>query len=645
MSNSAPPTQVHARVDRAPEGQLPRTLDAAFEGLAWLILACTPLLINVYNVDAYRTVQATFASILVAVAVGVWAVARSLERSWSEVGRVPVLYPLAAFAIWTLMTVPRSPSPSLGLASWWNLATYFGFWIALSDVTARHARMRYRLVVPMFVGFIANVVIGLMQYQHVAFMEIFKAFPQQPWIANYFAGLDAPAKLGSAAGMLGNQNVLGDYLVGFIPLCLYLGAALLANRKRWGFGVGLLVSGVLGIACLVATQTRGSYIGLAIGLLVSAVTALVYYGKQLRRLNAKTWLAVGLGIALVGGALVVKGHDIGLNRAIAKLHGVGTDNTSLQRINAWHVALTMANEKPLVGEGLATYKILYFRYLMKTFNGAPIPPNMHNRYVQAHNDFIQLAGETGYTGFLLGLVVLLGFSGGATWWILSKRSLDTTDRMLALSGVAGLLSISGSALFGFPFHIASSSVLAAGVAGLTGGLWTQARRAETANKVVLHTEGQIAIYTYAMPLAILLLTVAVVWSNWTPYQADKFTKQGQELYRIGRIPEAQLALDQAVRLDPERGDARLMLGLIDAIYNRFPQAAHELNEAERSYDDVTLHYYLGRVYESMNRPDMARDEYNTALHYFPSGMDITKAVSERLNVLDHPASASRPVAH
>lgn len=617
------------------ESRVPRILDRLFEGLTWLILAATPLLINVYNVDAYRTVQATFASIMIAVAVGSWAISRCVSRSWRQVGRVPLLWLLGAFLLWTLFTVPRSPSPYLGLASWWNLVLYFGFFVALADWSAREPKRRWQLLIPLMVGVVANSLIGIMQFQRVAFMEIAKAFPQTTGFGNYFAGLDAPAKLGSAAGMLGNQNVLGNYLIGAIPLCFLVGTAFVVDRKRWASGVGLLGAGVVGSACLLATQTRGAWVGLALGAIVAVAVLVAYYGPTLLKMGPKVWVGLALGLALIGGGLAWQGDAIGLHRAIAKLQGAGTDNTSQQRINAWQVAKTMADDQVVVGQGLGTYKILYFKYLVKTFKGAPIPDSMHHRYVQAHNDFIQLAGESGYVGFGLGLALLFGFAGGMIRWILKERTVSLAERMLALSGVAGLIAISGSAIFGFPFHIASSSVLAVAVSGLAAGLWTQTRRAATETEAKApYSEAQVAIYSYALPMAIALVSFAVVWSVWSPYQADKLTKQGQELYKLGRIPEAQIALERAIQLDPERGEARLMMGLIYAVFNRFPEAEKELLEAERSYDDVTLHYYLGRIYESMRQPDRARAQYDRALHYFPAGLEISKAVSERLKVLE-----------
>ena len=623
---------------------VPRVLDRTFEGLTWLILGVTPILINVYNVDAYRTVQATFASILIAVAIGCWAIARSLDKNWSEVGKVPMLWIIAAFSAWTLLTVPRSPTPALGLASWWNLVTYLIFWIAIADSVARKPEMRWRLLIPITFGFLANVVMGMMQYKHAPFMTYDHYFPQAQWIGNYFAGLEAPARLGSAAGMLGNQNVLGQYLIGFLPIAYLLGLMLILKRQRMWVGSGLLATALLGSICMIETQTRGAWVGLGIGLVYTVGILLAIYGKTLRRINAKTWIAIGLGVVVIVGGLAWKGH-VGVDFAVHKLEQAGTDGTSLERLNAWNVARTMADEKPIFGQGLATYKILYFKYLAKTFHDKPIPLIMHNRYVQAHNDFIQLAGETGWVGFLLGLGLLFGFLGTFSRWFVKQTELDGKDRMLALGGAAGLLSISGSAIFGFPFHIASSSALAVGVAGLAGGIWTQGRRAsQPSPELPLYTDAQLAIYHYAMPFAIALLTVAVCWSNWTPYQADKLTKQGQELYSMGRYPEAQAALIQALQLDPTRGDARMMAGLIYAMYGRFSLALHNLKTAERSYDDVTLHYYLGRIYESLKEPKMARAEYHTALHYFPAALPISQAVSQRLYLLDHPASASEELA-
>ncbi|MNU09613.1 hypothetical protein D3C72_2562850 [compost metagenome] len=59
-----------------------------------------------------------------------------------------------------------------------------------------------------------------------------------------------------------------------------------------------------------------------------------------------------------------------------------------------------------------------------------------------------------------------------------------------------------------------------------------------------------------------------------------------------------------------------------------------LNQALLSYDDVTLHYYLGRVYEVMNELTLAKKHYERATHYFPPSTEIYQAVSKRLSAVD-----------
>lgn len=633
---------------------LARALDWGFEGSAWLLLAITPILINVYNNDAYRTIQATFTSILLTVGLACWAIARSNSRTWLEVRQVPLLVPLGVFLGWAALTVVRNPSPMLGMSSWWNLLMYTGYFVALADSAARDPQLKWRLLGPLSFGVLANSVVGILQYRHFPFMELFKQLPANSNVGNYFAGLDAPSKIGldlgnpgSAAGMLGNQNVLGNYLAGVLGLTFLVGVGALFDRKRWDLGLSMLITGGLATAALIATMTRGAWIGAIFGLVYAAVLVIASYRETLKRLNPRVWIVVGAVVVALGGVLAWQGNTIGMGRAITKLENIGKDSTSQQRVHAWHVAKTMADEKPLMGQGLATYKVLYFRYLEKTFRGQGIPEVMHHRYVQAHNDYVQLAGECGYVGLLLGLVVFGGFAGSLGWWLIRHPELPHLDRLMAIGGAAGFVGIAGTAVFGFPYHIASSSMLSTICAGLAMAPMVAQRRAAAPVAPQLYSDIQLAIYQYALPVAIAFMAVAVSLSFWSPYQADMAIKQGNELYKLQRLQESQAAFADGIRLDPERGDAHLMLGLISAVTGRFPDAEREFVEATRTYDDVTLHYYLGRVYEELKAPDKARQQYEHAINYFPVGTEISNAVRERLVAMgatvSHTGTVSVPV--
>jgi O-antigen ligase len=607
-----------------------RITDRVVEVFLWILLLLTPLLINVANVDAYRTVQAMFASCLAALAVGSWCVGLTLTRRWREILRMPLLVPLAVFAAWVLVSATHSTAPGMSLLSWLNLALYSGVFMAIADLTSRHAAARGRLLVALLIPFVLNSLAGILQYHHFDFLALGRRMGLSGSTLNYVAGLDAPAKLGSAAGMLGNQNVLGDYLVVLIPVGLALTLIHLRSWKALPYAAATL----LGAVALVDSMTRGAWVGTAVsGLLIGAI-ALAYAWNRIRQIGRKALTALGLVLVIGGGGALIAAEtmDVGLGRALSKIQNTNASNRTVQqRLIAWDVAKVMADASPVMGQGVGTYKIQYFNFLAKKYSDAPVPDMMQHRYVQAHNDLIQLAAETGYVGFLLGLGTLLAFAWGLLRF-LWKRTLPAREALLILAGLGGLTAMVLSAIFGFPFHIAASSTAFAAVAGIIAGPWFAERRAlqpETASP-----EGKGILQQVVLPVAMGCFALALVVAFYRPYQADILIKQGMELYQNRQIPQARTLLEEAVALDGERGDARMVLGIIFTAYQQYPQSVQMLNQALLSYDDVTLHFYLGRVYEVMNELKLAKQHYERATHYFPPSTEIYQAVEARLRVVN-----------
>lgn len=629
MSNSSPRAE--------------RLVDHVVETLLWVLLLLTPLLINVVNVDAYRTIQATFASCFAALTVGTWAVGLTLARRWREIARMPLLVPLGLFAAWLLMTAMRSPAPGMSLLSWLNLLLYAGVFMTIADLTSRRPETRGRLLVALLVPFALNSLAGILQVRGYDFLGAARSLGLSGSWLNYAAGLDAPAKLGSAAGMLGNQNVLGDYLVALVPV-----AFALAVTHRWR-AIPFGIVGYLGLVALFASQTRGAWLATVIAGVLTLIVLAFIASRKFKHLTRQHFVPLGLVLLLgLGGALMAGGSfvfaagnggvtiaasfgkDNLVLKSLEKLSNVGTDRTSQQRLNAWDVAKLMADDRPLMGQGLGTYKIRYFSFLAKKYSDAPVPDMMQHRYVQAHNDFVQLAAETGYVGFLLGIGTLLAFLGGMLRFVW-QRSLSGQDVILILGGLGGMTAMALSAIFGFPFHIAASSLAFAAVGGLVAGPWFASRReAETAPEA---KGGPAWLNDAVLPIALGCFSLALVVAFYRPYQADMLIKQGTDLYQSRQIPQARAILEEAIALDGERGDARMMLGIIYTAYQEYPRSVQMLNQALRSYDDVTLHYYLGRVYEALSEFKLAQQHYERATRYFPPSTEIYRAVDERLRAV------------
>ncbi len=659
-------------------------LDGVIEGMAWLILGFAPLLINVYNVDAYRTIQATYTSIFIVILTAAWAVSVTLAGRWSEVRRMPLLVPLAIFGTYALTFLATSSSVPVSGASWVNYVLYCLFFFALCDLGARKPDFLWRLAIPLFLAFAFNCVTGLMQHKGFSFLGteaagytgLYQWWPFKTGAAaNYFAGLQAPSRLHSAAGTLGNQNVLGGYLAATIPFFLILPAivvaswrnlvdALLRRYKQMQEGtanalVGFLaailgINGLVSLAALLATDTRGAWLAAAASLALGIAVVPAFFREQLAKVSRGTWLRLAMG-AVIG--LVAMGglaYSAGVTPTMLQNKIMGTW-TIKQRLAAWQVAVEMAKDKPVAGQGLGTYKIYYFRYLAKAFEGKPIPEYMHHRYVQAHNDFVQLAAEMGWVGLVGGVALLGGF------WILIPRYIwrrrpPPAEGLLLMAALLGTFGMSVFAISGFPFHIAASSAAWTTIAAMAGAsLFRERRAAYVAAQAAAPTppSGLPLEARWALTGALTVFSISLMAFIYLPYRADEYTKEGMELYKQGKVNEAGQVLQKAIVLDPERGDARLVMGIVLAMMNKFPEATKEFIRCQTSYDDVTLHYYLGRVYEARRMPADARREYEQALSYFPEGTDVRRVVKERLKVMDGqatgavaapPASASAPAS-
>ena len=651
------------------------TLDLIIEGLAWLVLGIVPLMINVFNVDAYRTVQATFSTIFIILMAAAWGISVTLTGRWSEVRRLPFVPALSGFALWSLLTwVFTSPSKPVSAESWVNLVLYMLFFFLLSDLGARRPGLLWRLCVPLFVAFSFNVVSGLLQHKAFTFLGmtrdggytgLFDLWPIKTTGAiNYFAGLQAPSRLSSAAGTLGNQNVLGGYLSATIPLFLVLPVvlviawpkltdALLRRFKgmqegtaNFALGAAVLIltaNAVASLACLLATDTRGAWLGViaAFGLGVLVVPA--FFKEQLSRVSRRTWTRVAIAGAIALVVLTSVAAAAGITPKMLS-NKVADTWTVKQRLVAWEVAAVMAERNPFLGRGLGTYKIYYFRDLAHLYDGKPhffglvkantqVPVYMHNRYVQAHNDFIQQAAEEGWPGLFFGVGILVAFWLSIPRYIWRRRP-PPTEGLLLMASLLGTFGLCVFGLTNFPFHIAASSTAWTTIAAFSGAaLWSERRPAVQAELAAAPRIAMPLEARWALSGAMGVFAFALIVFTYLPYKADMLTKQGMELYQHGRVAEAGEALRRAIKLDPERGDARLVLGIVYAMTGDFPAAEHQFIRCQTSYDDVTLHYYLGRVYEAEHKWNEALQEYRIARSYFPESTDIGKVVAARLRAL------------
>ena len=213
-----------------------------------------------------------------------------------------------------------------------------------------------------------------------------------------------------------------DHLANYLALCLSLGLGLLLARfelqaparnryERWVRLLDFMLSTkmllrlmlIVMVIALVLTRSRMGNLAFFTSLLV-VCSMLAWRSPQLRR--GALWLVASLLVV----DLLVVGEWVGLDRVVQRLEQTSvtdarkkasdSEETFEQRQAGALDALAMVRERPLSGFGGGTFYTAF-----PLFKG---PKAYGGRYDHTHNDYVEIAADTGLVGLsLLAAVVLL----------------------------------------------------------------------------------------------------------------------------------------------------------------------------------------------------------------------------------------------
>lgn len=237
-------------------------------------------------------------------------------------------------------------------------------------------------------------------------------------------------------GTIGGPHALATFLNFFLPLLFCFLFTDVQFRYRIFIGVVL----ICGIVVELFTFSRGGWIGLSLGLLVSCYGIFKQrFGSRLKSLIVAVMiisLGIILALGLFGGARDRLFKD--------------DYKTGYGRIEQMKVAFNIIRYNPFKGVGLNNYTTVMNRYdRTRTFKSYRFPYPVHNAY-------LIIAAESGLLALLSFLLILLGVFRKAMIFFEEK------DRMLSLFGIGifcGILTWIIHALFRMDY------------AGINGSLW------------------------------------------------------------------------------------------------------------------------------------------------------------------------------
>lgn len=316
----------------------------------------------------------------------------------------------------------RTDLPLLGLLLWAGLSffssinqeqTYFelikltaliGAYF-LTAYSLRRSNLRTTLAICMFAIAFLEAIYGLAVY--IAGSQFFN-----------LAWFPLPRAEGMITGTYGNRN----HFAGLVEMSVPMGLGMIDAMRRSEEDIGaqasrsllLTLPSAIMVLALILTLSRGGWLSMAGGLAVFVI--LVGWRSRPSPLRvaalAATMLTV-MGVTLFGLDRQPLAERI---KEIGEIYEEPAEITRATRISLWKSSLEMIRDHPVTGIGLGGFKSAYPSYRRDYIFKGP-------RF--AHNDYLQIAAETGLPGlglFLLFLVMLFreGFkviqSGRGDFW-------------------------------------------------------------------------------------------------------------------------------------------------------------------------------------------------------------------------------------
>ncbi len=232
--------------------------------------------------------------------------------------------------------------------------------------------------------------------------------------------LPDPSASGPSLGStLGNQNHLAALIALLLPVVL----ALAFTGRRWKGRAGYLAFLIPMLTLLVLAGSEGAFVAALAGVVVFAIGWLVRVPLRfsLTRGSLARIVIACVPIAIVVALFMVQPILDDLARGSL---GPGHTSTAGQRLSLWSSAVEMAQDRPMLGWGPDSYRLMFPTYQGYLFVQSFGPNQLANG---AHNLFFNQLANTGVIGLaaLVGLITFIYLRGVAA--LRRLKALATTD--------------------------------------------------------------------------------------------------------------------------------------------------------------------------------------------------------------------------
>lgn len=283
------------------------------------------------------------------------------------------------------------------------------------------------LVLALIAGTFAGILLGALQVSGADAAT-------SPWY------IYADTNEGLAVGFFANANHMATLLVITLPfLAALLAAARSRGRNLQRYSAAIILIGAAALVIIVGLALNGSLAGYGLAVPVLVASAIIVMPRQSR---LRSWLAAAAVLLLVAAVATLAMSPIG--------NAKGFEAEAASSVESRHeiigVSAKAAADFMPWGSGLGSFRRIYAVYE----DHDRLDPNV--TVPHAHNDYLELALETGVPGLVV-LLLFLAWWGRAAWAAWTRPDAGDYARAAAVASAAILTH----SLVDFPIRTAAIS--------------------------------------------------------------------------------------------------------------------------------------------------------------------------------------------
>jgi O-antigen ligase len=385
-----------------------------FIGLAFLVPLSMPLyrLIPGLDFDFWFPTEPIILTLLLLLLL------KSLKEKYFEISIVshPVFWAILFYLGWLIVCIVPSEMPLVSIkyviAKLWFIGVFFylGFTLFKSNPKI----FRY-FIIAFIIGLVTVCTLTLLKHISRGIFDQKHAHGAcQPFFIDHTSyGATIAILLPMVVGFIFIVKTRVQKFL-FISFSIFLFIALVFSYSRAAW-LSILVAGAIWFIWFI--RIRFSVVA------ASAIITIAFFLTF--QFEIKQWLSSNT----TDSSGNLKEH---LNSAL----NVSTDASNLERINRWHSAIRMFEERPFFGWGPGTYMFCYAPF-QRSYERTIISTNL-GTLGNAHSEYLGLLSEAGVFGSLSYILILLiVFYRG---FLISRKIEDQSTRILLICSLLGLVT-------------------------------------------------------------------------------------------------------------------------------------------------------------------------------------------------------------